>query len=154
MYTSTCFPFRPSPWKLQSLKWIMGESHVKSYNILDSIAYEHLFLSTLKSEFKSLKRFEQMPAVIPLSGPSLQANFSTAMTLMDLPPDVVEEAWSKTPTCKRPRSMSEVDRALVTTPPPVVGPQSVACLRLKYFCSCVDREPLPSKVWYDTIDTR
>lgn len=57
----------------------------------------------------------------------LQANFSSALGLMQLEATVVDEAWSKTPSCKKPRMSGEVAKALVDTPPPVMGPQSDTC---------------------------
>ncbi|CAL1151782.1 unnamed protein product [Cladocopium goreaui] len=53
-----------------------------------------------------------------------KAGFKAALNLMRLDATVVDEAWSKTPVCKRPASSEEVAEGLVLTPPPVVGPQS------------------------------
>ena len=61
-----------------------------------------------------------------------QAGFKAALNLMRLDATVVDEAWSKTPVCKRPASSEEVAEGLVLTPPLVVGPQSETCFQINY----------------------
>lgn len=58
---------------------------------------------------------------------AVQAGFKAALGLMQMDATVCEEEWSKTPVCKKPRSLAEVTSGLVSTPPPVLGPQSVTC---------------------------
>ena len=57
-----------------------------------------------------------------------QAGFSSAMDLMQLETVLCDEEWSKTPSCKKPKRGHEVEGILKSTPPPVLGPQSVTCL--------------------------
>ena len=61
-----------------------------------------------------------------------QADFSTALGLMQLEATVVDESWTKTPTCKKPRMSEQVADALATTPPPIMGPQTETCF--PYWC--------------------